>query len=251
MKLLLILSSDDTYNQIASFVKPLGFELIRYDHILKAMDNIDEIDPLAIIVSARDFPRHWKALVQFVRIDRSKDVCPIIVLKGDNFTMEEASKASFLGVSGIVTEALDDPAEITRLQGILGRYLPVDEKRRTNRIYVEPWQNFSFSFVRPKDKVLVTGEVKDISIGGLSFQPDNAALMKDLSLNIELGECSLRVGEAILSPICRVARTGRIVSMEFLSLPKEERETLTKYIISLPLQKLRNAEKDLGKNANS
>ena len=67
MKLLLVLSSDETYNHISHFVKPLGFELIRYNHILKAMDNIDEIEPAAIIISARDFPRHWKIMVQFVR----------------------------------------------------------------------------------------------------------------------------------------------------------------------------------------
>ena len=249
MKLLLVLDSDDTYNQISSFVKPLGFDIIRYNHVLKAMDNIDEIDPLAIIISAIDFPKHWKTMVQFVRTDRSKDVCPIILLKGENFPMEEASKASYLGVSGIVTETLDDPAEIGRLQGILGRYLPVEEKRRTNRLYAESWQRFGFAFCRPQDKTLVTGEVKDISIGGLSFLPDNASLMKDISLNAELEECSLRVGDSMLSPVCRIARTGRIVSMEFVSLPKEERDTLTKYIVSLPLQKLRNTEKNLGKSA--
>jgi hypothetical protein len=75
------------------YVKPLGFELIRYHHVLKAMDNIDETDPSGIIISARDFPRHWKTMVQFVRSERPKDACPIIILKGENFPLEETSKA--------------------------------------------------------------------------------------------------------------------------------------------------------------
>jgi DNA-binding response OmpR family regulator len=248
MKLLLVLGSDDTYNHISSFVKPLGFELIRYSQILKAMDNVDEIDPSAIVISARDFPRHWKTMVQFVRNERSKEACPIIILKWDKFPVEEASKASFLGVSGIVTEALDNPEEVSRLQGILRRYMPIEEKRRTNRFHTEPWQHFGFVFARPSDNALVTGEVKNISIGGLSFLPDIPAMMKDLKLHTELKECSLRAGDSFFSPVCRIARTGRSVSMEFLSFTGKDQKTLTKYIESLPLLKLRNIEKNLAKD---
>jgi len=243
MKLLLVLSSDDTYSNIAHFVKPLGFELIRYNHVLKAMDNIDEIEPSAIIISARDFPRHWKTMVQFVRNERSKEICPIIILKGSNFPQEETHKASFLGVSGIVTEAMDNTAEIDRLQGILSRYLPVDEKRRSKRFNAEPWQRIGFVFNRPQDSVLVTGEIKTISTGGLSLLPDNPSLMKDIFLDMELTECSLRTGDTILSPVCRVARTGRTVSMQFLSFSDNEIEILKSYLESLPLMEAGIGEK--------
>ena len=121
MKLLLVLADDTSHKLIAHYVKPLGFELIRYVHVLKAMDNIDEVAPHAIIISARDFPRHWKIMVQFVHNQRPKNDCPIIILRGDQFSVEEASKASFLGVSGIVTERLENLAEIEQLQRILTR----------------------------------------------------------------------------------------------------------------------------------
>ena len=235
MKLLLVLSSDDTYNNISHFVKPLGFELIRYNHILKAMDNIDEIEPAAIIISARDFPRHWKIMVQFIRNERSKEVCPIIILKGKNFSQDETHKASFLGVSGIVTEAMENPSEIDRLQGILSRYLPVAEKRRSKRFNAEPWQKFGLVFIHPRDNVLITGEIKTISTGGLSFQPHNPSLMKDIFLDMELKESSLRAGSFIFTPNCRVARTGRTVSMQFLSFPEGEPDALKAYLESLPL----------------
>jgi DNA-binding response OmpR family regulator len=240
MKLLLVLGSDETYNLISLYVKPLGFELIRYHHVIKAMDNIDETDPSAIIISAQDFPRHWKTLVQFVRSERSKDVCPIIILKGDNFPLEETSKAFFLGVSGIVAETLDNSAEVARLQGILGRYMPVDERRRSRRYHTENWQRFNFVFASPKDQTLITGEVKTISSGGLSFLPDHSNMTKDITLNMELTECSLRAGDAILTPVCRLARTGRSVSMQFLSFQDNEQETLDQYLESLPLKELKH-----------
>lgn len=244
MKLLLVLESDATFNQISLYVKPLGFELIRYSHILKAMDNIDEIDPQAIVISARDFPRHWKTMVQFVRSGRSKETCPIILLKGGNFQQEETHKASFLGVSGIVAEALEDSSETDRLQGILSRYLPVEDKRRNRRFHIEQWEKFGLAFICPVNGVLITGEVKTISTGGLSFLPDNPSLMKDLGLNAELAECSLRVGKDLLSPILRLARTGRIVSMEFLSFPGNEQEILESYLESRPLLEHENQAKN-------
>ena len=240
MKLLLVLGSDDTYKHIAFCVKPLGFELIRYNNVLKAMDNVDEIDPQGIVISARDFPRHWKTMTQFVRNERSKETCPIVILKGENFPLEEASKSSFLGVSGIVTEALDNSAEVDRLQRILGRYMPVDEKRRTRRFYVEPWHHIDFVFISPSTNILVTGDIMDISVGGVSFLPDNPSLMKGITLNTELQECSLREGKSIISPVCRPARIGRVVSIEFLSFPIDgEWEIHAKYLESLPLLGLR------------
>ena len=225
MKLLLVLSSDSTYKQIFYCVRPLGFEIIRYFHALKAMDNIDEIDPQAIVISAVDFPRHWKTMVQFFRSGRTKEECPIILLKGDKFSIEDTSKASFLGVSGTVNETLEEE-EIDRFHSILERHLPVEEKRKNRRFRIDPEQKFGFVFSHPESHILVTGQIKDISSGGLSFMPESRSLMGNIAVNTQLKECSLRAGQFILSPVCRVVRIGGIVSMEFLSFPKDEQQDL-------------------------
>jgi len=244
MKLLLVLGDDDTYKLITHYVKPLGFEFIRYTHVLKAMDSLDEVDPHAIIISARDFPRHWKIMARFVRDERAKEVCPFIVLKAEDFPVEEASKASFIGVSGLVTESLDDPTEISRLQGILSRYIPIDERRRSRRFYTEAWQRFGFVFTRPDNHILITGLIKDISSGGLSFLPDNSLLLSNISPKTKLGDCSLRTGDAILSPTCQITRMGRLISLMFFSFPEGEREVLSDYLEKLPLMELEWVEKD-------
>jgi hypothetical protein len=241
MKLLLVLGSDESYEHICRYIKPLGFELIWYRYVLKAMDNVDEIDPTAIIVSARDFPRHWKILVQFVRSRRPKETCPIIVLKGSDFPLEETSKAFFLGVSGIVTESLKDPAEIDRLQGILSRYIPTEEKRKSRRFYTGAEdRNFGLLISNPLSAAIIVGDVKSISAAGVSFSPANASMMKDITLNMELPENSLRAGDAILSPVCRLVRTGRIISLEFVSFPGDEQKILEAYLEALPLQDAKN-----------
>ena len=238
MKLLLVMSSDESYSHILIYVKPLGFDFIRYNYVHKAMDNIEEIDPAALIISANDFPRQWKTMVQFIRSERSKETCPIIILKGEKFSTEEAMKASFMGVSGVLSEGLENNSEINRMQSILGRYLPLGERRRSYRTRAENWQRFGFVFSRPYDKVLVSGIVKDISLGGVSFLADNPMLLDAVFLDMELKECSLRAGDSILSPVCRLARTGRIISLEFLGFPAGEKEVLSGYLENLPMLEL-------------
>ena len=238
MKLLLLLGDDETYKLIMRYIKPLGFEFIRYTHVLKAIDNIDEISPDAIIISARDYPRHWKIVVNFIRNEKEKGICPFVVLKGKNFPVEEAAKASYLGVSGLIDESLENPADISRLQRILSRYVFADEKRQARRFYMGGWHKFGFVFIHPESGILITGQVNDVSSGGLSFSPDNSSLLKTISPNIDLLECSLRIGDSILMPICHISRTGKSLSLIFSSFPEGEWEMLNEYLEGLPQEGL-------------
>jgi hypothetical protein len=244
MKLLLVVGSDDTCDLISLYIKPLGFELIRYRHVIKAMDNVDEVEPAGIIISANDFPRHWKAMVQFVRAERPKEACPIIVLKGQDFPLEESSQAFFIGVSGLVDEALGN-ADLERLQTIISRYIPVEDRRRARRFFVEDRKSFCFLTSNPLDKTLIPGDIKTISFTGFSFLPVYSALMKDITLFMELPDCSLRVGDRILSPVCRLVRTGRIVALEFVSFPSGEQEYLKRYLEEFSVLRLREKRRQI------
>ncbi len=242
MKLLLIVESENVYRQIKTHIRPLGFDIIYYRHPLKAMDNIDEIDPDAVIISAEDFPRHWKPLVQIIRSTRSKEKTSVILLKGSFFSFEEAAKASFLGVNGIVSEQLDNPEELNRLQGLLSRYLPLEEERKSKRIRPAPWDTFSFLCVHPTEKIFITGRVETISSIGLSFLPDRVDLFNTINLNTIFTECSLRTGSYILSPQCKLVRTGRIISFTFESFPEHEQEILEQYLADRSLREQKYQE---------
>jgi hypothetical protein len=235
MKLLLVFAADENCNIVSRSISPLGFEMIRYRQVLKAMDNIDEINPSAIVVSARDFPRHWKFLVQFVRAERANEICPIIILKGGNFSTEEMTSAYFLGVSGIIDDSLNNPAEINRLKNILSHFAPngaapSEEKRKHHRFHIEPWHRACILAVNRREKSLVTGDIENISSGGLAFVPSNSAPMGDALLNEQFNECSLRLGDSILSPVCRLVRAGKKPAMEFTSFPEGEQRILDQFI---------------------
>ena len=243
MKLLLVLGSDKTYDNVSLFLKPLGFELIRYRHVQKAMDNVDEIDPVGIIISAKDFPRHWKTMVRFVRYDRSKNECPIVILKGDVFPEEEINKAMSLEVNGLVLESLDNPVETEKIQTLLARYVAVNDKRTNRRYRPENWNHIGFVFSHPVDEKCITGTVKTVSSTGISFEPDHPGMVENIKSDTEIRDCSLRTGENILSPVCTVRRTGKIISLEFLSFPGVEKESLDIYLENLPLEELKARQK--------
>lgn len=229
MKLLLILGADKTFNTISS-LKNSGYDLIRYRHVQKAMDNIDEIDPHGIIISANDFPRHWKPLVSFVRSGRPANKCPIVVLIGKNFPDEERDKASALEVNGLVPESPEKPETIEEIRNFLRIGAdtvtpPVKGKGKT-----ESGSRFGFVFSNPADEKMVTGTVKTVTASGFSFEPDNPELAENVPQKTMLENCSFRAGEKILSPSCTLVRNGNVISLEFSSFPGGEQEILKAYL---------------------
>jgi hypothetical protein len=216
MKLLMVIASDEVSELVSFYIKPLGFDLIRYRYVIKAMDNLDEIQPDAIIISASDFPRHWKTLLQFAQCTARralKPACPVILLRGDCFPLEEAAKAFYMGVAALLDERLDRPSDIDTLRRVVHSLAPTSVIEQDTR-------RFGLLLVNPVNGRIVTGEIKGISEAEVSFYPFSS--MRDIPLNTALEECSLRAGDAVLSPRCALTRQGRVVVLRFLSFPSDE-----------------------------
>ncbi len=236
----LLLVDDDRVADIARFyLRPLGFEAIRYRSPVKAIDNLEEILPDAVIVSAKDFPRHWKILASVIRAKRGKDDCVIIVLKGELFPFEEAAKAASLGVNGVVRDALDDRKEQAQFQRLLKRYVVVDESRVADRVAPEPWDRLDFMFAHPRTFAPVAGRLETVSATGFSFAPDSPALVSDLEPGMEIEDCSLRAGDRILSLSCRIVRVDRVLGLTISTMGVEERRYYEDYLAACPEREMR------------
>jgi hypothetical protein len=234
MKLLLVSADDETFSKLFSLTSA-GFDLIRYRNALKAMDNIDEIAPDGIIISAQDFPRHWKTVAQFVRAGRSKSECPIALLRGGTFPDDERDKAEYIGINGAVNETLNekDCALLRRFleQGIRAEQRPATaapEARTETKI---PGRS-GFMFTNPVSEKIITGEVTDLTGGGLSMEVDRPVLINNLKAGAEIPGCSLRAGDAILSPSCVIRKTtyGGVISLNFSSFPGSEEAALKTWL---------------------
>jgi len=230
MKALLLIEDDAKAREVEARLGPLGFSCVRYRNPLKALDNLEEIAPDTIVASALDFPRHWKIIADVVRAARSRNECLIILLRGEHFDAEEADKAAFLGVNGIVSENLAEPAEQARLLRLLRRYTVITDPRVDERLPAASWDRIAFLFSQPLTTRILGGRVLTISIGGLSLAFPETAVHPNLVRGALLEDCSLRIGDEILSPVCTIARRDSSLGLSFKDLGREDRSRLEKYL---------------------
>jgi hypothetical protein len=238
MKALLLIESDRIADIARFYLKPLGFETVRYRNPVKAIDNLEEIEPDALVVSGRDFPRHWKIVTQALRAEKNKDECVIVLLKSDSFPLEEAAKATALGVNGVVRDDLDDRREQARFQELLKRYIVVDEDRVAERIAPSPWDRLDFMFAHPESLTPITGRLEAVSSLGLSFVPDNPALTSDLAPGDRIEDCSMRVGPDIIDLSCRVVHADRLLGLEIERVAEADRARLGAYLQACPAREM-------------
>ncbi len=97
MKALLICESQtelDTYND---FFKNNSFNTICYTWLLKALDNLLEINPDVVLINSIDYPRHWKTFVQYLRSMCTHE-CPVVLICSDDQSEDEQKKVDALKV---------------------------------------------------------------------------------------------------------------------------------------------------------
>ncbi len=234
MKALLLIENDSAADIVRFYLKRLGFESIRYRNPLKALDNLEEIEPDAIIFSARDYPRHWKVIASAVRAQKSKEQCVLVLLRGESFPIEEAAKATELGVNGVVRDNLDDRHEQARFEKLLKRYMKIEDPRAAERLAPSPWDRLDFSFSHPRTFMPIMGKLDTVSQSGVSFTPDNPALTADIPAGTIVDDCSLRVGDRIFPLSCRLIRSGSCLAFAIASMDDKARAYFEQYLRDCP-----------------
>lgn len=229
MKTVLVIEDQETQQRITHHLSPLGFDFIHYLNPVKALDNIDEINPDLVIFSAEDFPRHWKPFIRLLRAKHGKEEAVFILMSGESFSSEEASKAAVLEVNGIIKTGLSED-DIQHLQDIFARYNVLSETR-TDRRYPGSWvEGMDFAFTHPRTYAMVTGKITDISLGGLNFLPDMPQTTSDIMEGQELHGCSLSLEEDVFSVDVKVIRNNRQIALQFLSLEDECHTALMEHL---------------------
>jgi hypothetical protein len=228
MKLMMVLGTGDIYAKFNAILKPLAVETIVYRHIQKAMDNIEEIGPDVIIIDTGAFPRHWKSFVQFIRETGGKKPCPVILVKGADFSPAEQDKAVFLGVDAVVSGTLSGRGEIATVQSIVNAAIPDGEHKLKMKSDADSGR-FGLLITHPITGALLSGEVKAVSEEGIIFYPDHASLAETIPLHAELCACSFRAGNTILSPVLRLVKRDAGLYFAFVSFPGNEQVIFHNY----------------------
>jgi hypothetical protein len=241
MKMILVAAGSQHVSAIAYHLTPLGFTLEHFSDPLKVIERLEEIDPQAILFHAGDFPCHWKPLLQCARKYKSREELIFLLIAPKDFEMEEAAKAAYLGVNGIMQENFVDKQELYRMEEIIRRYKSMQDKRNFTRLVPQQPDELGFAFTHPRRLAFVNGRVREISIQGSSFLPARASAVADLAVGTEIRDCSLKVEDAIISVTCKVTRNREELGFQFLSFGEGGHHALLKYIQSRAARALKSA----------
>ena len=151
MKALLISESDEILNSYAAFFKKAGYDTVCYRWLLKAMDNLEEIEPLVVFIDGFGYPRHWKTLAQYIKTSFKN--APLVLLAAD-LSEEETKKADCLDVH-CIRGSIDD--EQTR-RNILSLLHPEQEPE----VSAEPVEEIEESEV-PAAEPIQTAEPAELA----------------------------------------------------------------------------------------
>lgn len=204
---------------------PYGINVIRYRSAIKALDNIEEINPDILFISTGDFPRHWKTLVQYIRSDTARDEAVIILLINDRFTEKDADKAHYIGVQAMINDDFSDPADKKTLLDIFSRYQFVNSFKNERLISVIR-KTTAYLFTNPINGTIITGRVEYITPKKIFFKLDTPSAAANLTEGELIDSGTLKINETVFSPLCRIKKNGPVMMLEI----EAENEKLTKAI---------------------
>lgn len=230
MKALIIADNEKVIKKIDSTIRNLGYDVIVYKWLLKALDNIEEINPHIIIISTVDYPRHWKTLVQFTETASANDFSfpKVILYTNDKFSDDEQKKASALHIIGTFKEELLDlDDKYIGLESLISNIGIVPQKLSEENVSVEVEEKSedfnntetssdesqrkqmicSFVFTNPVTLSLVTGIARNFNGSTLSFTPDVTSFVENLTEGTVIKCATLKIfdSEETINPIKKVA----------------------------------------------
>ena len=137
MKALLISDRSEIIDFVTPLLKAKSFDLIHYRWIIKALDNIEEIQPDVIVLSAMEYPRHWKTLAGFVQSGIGGNDVKMYLYDTEPLSKEDRDKACDLGILSFtesfkesriisVELALNEPGK-GQLEFYRGKYFPEEK----------------------------------------------------------------------------------------------------------------------------
>ena len=233
MKALIISDANDIINEFTEYYKSQNYDVIVYRWLMKALDNIEEIDPDLIFVNATEYPRHWKILSQYVKgIDKNPK---IVLFSSLPLSNEDREKAECLQIDSIVnsTEDLEEVCTITDICQDSEVNSPeneniIEQDQTDSKINQEDEQIekvleqptlpetkvCKFLFSNPENFVLITGKVESFNVSKLIFLPDNPEDTENLLVDTIIKKCTLKVENQINTVDVKVIKND--TEIEFL-----------------------------------
>ncbi len=219
MKAILISEILESENEIRPVLRNYGIDLIHYRSPLKAMDNLSEISPDALIINAIDFPRHWKVIVQHIRWDKPEENVLLLLLIDNSFSDKEREKAEESGVQAMIQVENSFVDALPEVQKVFDEY----KKGGVNYTLKDYSKSVQCVFLNPKNGVLITGSVKDISPEKIIFKADFIEDCTGLDESSVSVDCNLKIKDKSIESKCLLESNLSYFDLTFIELSSENK----------------------------
>ena len=197
MKALIISDDDEVIAKINNTLSDAGYETIIYKWLLKALDNVEEIQPDTVIISACDYPRHWKTFTQFVKSGIGKKIPQVILFTPADFPANEQEKARTLGIKGVFSSCNEAGLEL--LRSILSAEGPsqivvkeaIQSEEHSSPVSYSV-KNCGLVFTHPFTSAFITGRILSVQGDMVEFSPDISSLAEGIREGDIISEISYR-----------------------------------------------------------
>lgn len=108
MKALIISDKQEIIDTLSEYLSEQNYDIIVYRWLLKALDNIEEIHPDMIFLSANEYPRHWKTLASFVQSGIGGNEIKLYLYDPEPLNDDDVKKAEQLGISAFIDSLSND-----------------------------------------------------------------------------------------------------------------------------------------------
>lgn len=185
MKALIISDKQDVIKLLTKRFEKDGFDIIVYRWLIKALDNVEEIRPDFIILSAEEYPRQWKTLASYVQSGIGGNDVRFCLYKDDFLSADDKQKAEMLGVefySELREEIVEDTEEVEETEVVeeSDSVPTVEGIFQDNQQNVEDiTKNYSVIFTNPITKKFVLGSSTQVSFDTFECNVD----LDNLSMN--------------------------------------------------------------------
>lgn len=216
---LIISGKQDEYAPIKEALEEKGYNCIHYTNFMKAYDNLEELSPDVVIISIKDYPRHWK-IVSFADAESLAKKIKTIILVPHSFKgIKEAeqlcatpfiydeeegfNKPLFMELLNTVDDEVPELSEDVRINSKIdyGNYFDEDDfpaptveelLSRAENDYMSHDSKCSFIYMNPSVMSIITGKVISFIYPEICFLPDRKEGFQSIYIGQILDDCSLK-----------------------------------------------------------
>lgn len=231
MKVLIVAETDQVIEDFSLYYSKLGYDIIKYRWLMKALDNVEEIEPEIVVLSALDYPRHWKTFVQYLKSPIISKQPEIVLVIPEIISNEERQKASILGIKTIINNVseLNTNKKITA-KDIRQTKTPITTNIENNTLIEknkEPitqesfkdykaLEDIKFIFTLPNNNSIINGKVVKFDYPTLHFVPSNKTIFNRVHIDQVIPSCTLKTGKFVESMRSQIRFIGDYIEFTLL-----------------------------------